>query len=83
MPILNLSPVCYFFVELYELSDGRVLSPVPIEMAVKEQLPFLGHAVAVGHQRPYLVMLFTFQVTAQPTVHQSMSYSQTHGIESK
>src|SRR5688572_29652730 len=67
---LNLS------VELCQLTDGRVISPIPKEMAVKNLLPFVGHCFACGHNRPYLVILFTCEVTVKPIEHQTKSYLQ-------
>ncbi|XP_019857705.1 PREDICTED: long-chain-fatty-acid--CoA ligase ACSBG2-like [Amphimedon queenslandica] len=48
--------------ELLVLATGENIAPVPIESALKEQLPIVSNAVIVGDQKSYISCLITLKV---------------------
>ena len=50
-----------FFLELLITSGGENIAPVPIENAIKSELPFLSNVFVVGDKRKYLTCLVTMQ----------------------
>ncbi|XP_048225043.1 LOW QUALITY PROTEIN: long-chain-fatty-acid--CoA ligase ACSBG1 [Perognathus longimembris pacificus] len=52
--------------ELIITAGGENVAPVPIEEAVKTELPILSNAMLVGDQRKFLSMLLTLKCTVDP-----------------
>ena len=48
--------------ELIITAGGENISPVPIELSVREVLPFVSHAVVIGDGRKYISVLLTLKV---------------------
>lgn len=48
--------------EVLITTPGEFVLPEPIEAALLEYIPFLGHAFVIGHGRKYLTCLFTVKV---------------------
>jgi len=53
---------CLFSAELLITAGGENVAPVPIEDAVKEQLPCVSNCMLIGDSRKFLSMLLTFKV---------------------
>ena len=53
--------------ELLVLATGENIAPVPIESALKEQLPILSNAVIVGDQKSFISCLLTLKVMIEIT----------------
>src|SRR6218665_1267625 len=76
--IISIHPVD-FLVELLQLSDGRMVSPSPMERAVKNQLSCMSHCIACGQKKPYVTMLFTIEVTIHSFIQTiSIAHLQVH-----
>ena len=56
----------YYYLELLVLATGENIAPVPIESALKEQLPIVSNAVIVGDQKSYISCLITLKVLIIP-----------------
>lgn len=54
--------------EIIVTATGENVAPVPIESAIKEQLPIISNAVLVGDQKSFLSCLLTFKVRKETTV---------------
>ncbi|XP_007470102.1 PREDICTED: long-chain-fatty-acid--CoA ligase ACSBG1 isoform X2 [Lipotes vexillifer] len=52
--------------ELIITAGGENVPPVPIEEAVKTELPIISNAVLIGDQRKFLSMLLTLKCTLDP-----------------
>lgn len=52
--------------ELLITAGGENVAPVPIEDAVKEQLPCISNCMLVGDRRKFLSILLTFKVEVDP-----------------
>ena len=50
--------------EILITAGGENVAPVPIEDAVKEQLPCVSHCMVVGDRRKFLSILLTLKVSA-------------------
>ena len=59
----NSLTTCCFVAELLITAGGENVAPVPIEDAVKEQLPCVSNCVLIGDRRKFLSMLLTFKVS--------------------
>ena len=59
----NLSLHC---TELLITSGGENIAPVPIENAIKTELPFLSNVFLVGDKKKYLTCLVTLQTEVDP-----------------
>lgn len=49
--------------ELLITAGGENVAPVPIEDAVKEQLPCVSNCMVIGDSRKFLSLLLTFKVS--------------------
>ena len=61
--------------ELLVLATGENIAPVPIESALKEQLPILSNAVIVGDQKSFISCLLTLKVMIEITHSLTLSLS--------
>merc|ERR1719399_398459 len=52
--------------ELLITAGGQNVAPVPIEDAMKEEIPILGNAMVIGDQKKFLSMLVTLQPVVDP-----------------
>jgi len=52
------------FLEILITAGGENVAPVPIEDAVKEQLPCISNCMLVGDSRKFLSILLTLKVNA-------------------
>ncbi|KAM4826153.1 long-chain-fatty-acid--CoA ligase ACSBG1 [Thomomys bottae] len=52
--------------ELIITAGGENVAPVPIEEAVKTELPIISNAMLIGDQRKFLSMLLTLKCTVDP-----------------
>lgn len=50
--------------ELLVTAGGENVAPVPIEAAVKEELPFISNVMCIGDQMKYISAILTFKVTS-------------------
>ncbi|RHY24088.1 hypothetical protein DYB32_008979 [Aphanomyces invadans] len=48
--------------ELVTTSGGAVIAPATLESVLKQSIPILSHAVVIGQQREFLLVLFTLRV---------------------
>lgn len=55
-----------FFVELIITAGGENIAPVPIEDAIKEEVPIISNAMVIGDKRKFLSCFLTLKVSAQP-----------------
>ena len=53
--------------ELIITSGGKNIPPVPIEDAIKKELPFLSNVMLIGDKRKYLSCLVTLKVRQTST----------------
>lgn len=53
--------------ELIVTAGGENVAPVPIEMDIKAELPFLSNVMLIGDQKKFISALVTFKVTSPPT----------------
>ena len=56
------TPLYHAPAEVLITTPGEFVLPEPIEAALLEYIPFLGHAFVIGHGRKYLTCLFTIKV---------------------
>jgi len=59
----NSLTTCGFVAELLITVGGENVAPVPIEDAMKEQVPCVSNCMLIGDRRKFLSMLFTFKVS--------------------
>lgn len=50
------------FTELIITAGGENIPPVPIEDAIKEQIPIISNAMVIGDKKKFLTMLLTLKV---------------------
>lgn len=55
------------FKELLVTAGGENIAPVPIELNIKAELPFLSNIMAIGDHMKFVSALLTFKVTSPPT----------------
>ena len=55
----------YSFLELIITAGGENVAPVPIEEAVKRELPIISNAMLIGDKRKFLSMLLTLKVNGR------------------
>ena len=55
---------CVILLEILITAGGENVAPVPIEDAVKEQLPCVSNCMVVGDRRKFLSILLTLKVVA-------------------
>lgn len=55
-----------FFVELIITAGGENIAPVPIEDAIKEEVPIISNAMVIGDKRKFLSCFLTLKVSTQP-----------------
>ncbi|XP_053371479.1 long-chain-fatty-acid--CoA ligase ACSBG1 [Clarias gariepinus] len=75
--------------ELIITAGGENVPPVPIEDAVKKELPIISNAILIGDKRKFLSMLLTIKCftnaeSMEPTddlTSDTVEYFQQHGIE--
>ncbi|PIO27029.1 hypothetical protein AB205_0053470 [Aquarana catesbeiana] len=51
----------YLFTELIITAGGENIPPVPIEDAIKEQIPIISNAMVIGDKKKFLSMLLTLK----------------------
>ena len=56
------SPFIFLLKELIITSGGENVAPVPIEDAIKSEIPFVSNAMLIGDQRNFLSCLLTLKV---------------------
>jgi long-chain-fatty-acid--CoA ligase ACSBG len=52
--------------ELLVTAGGENIAPVPIELNIKEELPFLSNVMVIGDQKKFVSALMTLRVTSTP-----------------
>ena len=62
MFIVRLNFDCLFYTEILITAGGENVAPVPIEDAVKEQLPCVSNCMVIGDRRKFLSILLTLKV---------------------
>ena len=52
----------HFLAELIITAGGENIAPVPIEDAIKEEVPLISNVMVIGDKRKYLSCLVTLKV---------------------
>lgn len=55
--------ILFFLVELIITAGGENIPPVPIEDALKNEVPIISNAMLIGDKLKFLSMLLTLKVT--------------------
>ena len=63
MNLFFLSNDCCIILELIITALGDNVPPVPIEAAIKQELPIVSNVVVIGEQKRFLTCLITFKVS--------------------
>ncbi|XP_078530596.1 long-chain-fatty-acid--CoA ligase ACSBG2-like isoform X2 [Lissotriton helveticus] len=66
--------------ELVITSGGENIPPVPIENAVKKELPIISNAMLVGDWRKFLSMLLTLKCTVDPVTEEPQDILTTEAV---
>jgi len=61
----NLMTITGRIKEILVTGAGENVAPVPIEINVKEELPFISNVMCIGDQMKYIAALLTFKVSSQ------------------
>ncbi|XP_052044277.1 long-chain-fatty-acid--CoA ligase ACSBG1 [Apodemus sylvaticus] len=67
--------------ELIITAGGENVPPVPIEEAVKMELPIISSAMLIGDQRKFLSMLLTLKCTLDPETSEPTDYLTEQAVE--
>lgn len=60
--------LCLFYTELIITAGGENIPPVPIEDALKAEVPIISNAMLLGDKLKFLSMLLTLKVTEPPSL---------------
>ncbi|ETE65879.1 Long-chain-fatty-acid--CoA ligase ACSBG1, partial [Ophiophagus hannah] len=55
-----------YFLELIITAGGENIPPIPLEEAVRKELPLISNAVLIGDQKKFLSMLLTLKCSVDP-----------------
>ncbi|XP_044516222.1 long-chain-fatty-acid--CoA ligase ACSBG1 [Gracilinanus agilis] len=69
------------YVELIITAGGENVPPLPIEEAVKIELPIISNAMLIGDQRKFLSMLLTLKCTLDPETSDPTDYLTDQALE--